>query len=70
MSRPPLIKHLLQVHVQEHAGGIQLLLDGEELPEAGIHLLKVLPGTGVSLQESDCVTQPLPTSTEQQQRQT
>lgn len=51
VSTPALVEHLLQVRIQEHPSGVQLLTDVTELTKGGVHLLKVLPGAVVGLWE-------------------
>lgn len=53
-ASPPSVKHLFQIGVQEHPGGVQLLPDRAEFGEGRIHLLKVLPGAAVRLRETEC----------------
>lgn len=48
-ATPALVEHLLQVRIQEHPGGVQLLSDATELPKGRVHFLKVLPGAIVGL---------------------
>lgn len=52
---PPSIKHLFQVGIQEDPRGIQLLPNRAEFGEGWVHLLKVLPGAAVGLQEEQCL---------------
>lgn len=48
-STSALVEDFLQVRIQEHSSGVQLLTDVTELVEGGVHFLKVLPGAVVSL---------------------
>lgn len=48
-STPALVEDLLQVRIQEHSSGVQLLTDVTELAKGRIHFLEVLPGAVVSL---------------------
>lgn len=48
-ATPVLVEHLLQVRIQEHSSGVQLLADVTELSKGGVHFLKVLPGAIVGL---------------------
>lgn len=55
-STPVLVEHLLQVRIQEHSSGVQLLADVTELSKGGVHFLKVLPGAIVGLwKQADAV---------------
>lgn len=55
-ATPVLVEHLLQVRIQEHSSGVQLLADVTELSKGGVHFLKVLPGAIVGLwKQADAV---------------
>lgn len=49
VSASALIEDLLQVRIQEHSSGVQLLTDATELVKGRVHFLKVLPGAVVGL---------------------
>lgn len=49
VSTPALVEDFLQVRIQEHSSGVQLLTDVTELVKGGVHFLKVLPGAIVGL---------------------
>lgn len=55
-ATPVLVEDLLQVRIQEHSSGVQLLADVTELSKGGVHFLKVLPGAIVGLwKQADAV---------------